>query len=434
MTTATQKIPAGYKQTKIGMIPTDWDVVSYDQAFKFLRTAQYSRNQLGKGKNYYVHYGDIHTRWNYFVDFNQDLPTIEDEKISNYSLIEDGDLIMADASEDYAGIGKSVEVKNKKTKSAISGLHTFLLRDKGNYFVKGFRGYIHANPLVKSSMDRLATGLKVYGVSKSNLKLIQIPQPPSSEQSAIATALSDTNALIEKFEKLIEKKKNIKLGAMQELLTGKRRLPGFSGEWIRKKLGEIGEIIGSGVDKKIRPEEVSVRLLNFLDVFHRDFIYSKDLHHEVTARPDQLVRCSIKKGDIFFTPSSEMPFDIGISAISMEDMPSVVYSYHVDRLRLFEDWDLLFRAYIFQTKDFSNQTATYCEGSGKRYVLNLTTFRERLTVFYPVDKKEQSAISQILFDMDAEIEKLESELAKYRNIKQGMMQNLLTGKIRLITK
>lgn len=423
----------GYKQTEIGVIPADWELVSYDKAFNFLRTASYSRDQLSTNKKTrYIHYGDIHTRWNSFVDLDQDLPTIEDGKVNNYSLIKDGDVVMADASEDYGGICKSVEVKNKNKIPAISGLHTFLLRDKGGYFVSGFRGYIHLNKLVKTSMDRLATGLKVYGVSKTNLKLVQIPRPPLPEQTAIATALSDTDALIEKLEKLIAKKKAIKQGAMQQLLTGKKRLPGFSEEWIRKKIGEIGEITGSGVDKKTSPEEIPVRLVNFLNVYHQSFIYSNDLNHYVTARPDQIVRCSVKKGDIFFTPSSEMPFDVGLSAIAMEDMTDVVYSYHVDRLRLSEDWDLLFRAYIFQTKDFSDQTATQCEGSGKRYVLNLTAFRERLTVYYPTDKKEQTAIAQILTDMDTEINKLENKLNKYHQIKTGMMQQLLTGKIRLV--
>jgi hypothetical protein len=231
---------------------------------------------------------------------------------------------------------------------------------------------------------------------------------------------------------VISKKASEHISLAEDLLTGKKRLPGFSGEWVRKRIGEIGEITGSGVDKKINPEEIPVRLVNFLNVYHQNFIYSKDLNHFVTARPDQIARCSVKKGDVFFTPSSEMPYDVGLSAVAMEDMPDVVYSYHVDRLRLFEDWDLLFRAYIFQTKDFSDQTATQCEGSGKRYVLNLTTFRERLTVYYPKDKKEQTAIATVLSDMDAEIEALEKSLAKYQNIKTGMMQQLLNGKIRLV--
>ena len=142
-------------------------------------------------------------------------------------------------------------------------------------------------------------------------------------------------------------------------------------------------------------------------------------------------KCAIQKGDIFFTPSSEMRFDIAIPAVAMEDIPDAVYSYHLVRFRLHEDWDLQFRVYIFQTKNFIDQAERVCEGSGKRYVITLPKFRE-LTVSYPSDKKEQFRISEILSEMDAEVAALETKLEKYKMIKQGMMQTLLTGQIRLI--
>lgn len=283
----------------------------------------------------------------------------------------------------------------------------------------------------------IETASEAYGthMPRSDWNVVkkkQIPLPPSkAEQIAIATVLSDADALIISLEKLIAKKRNIKQGAMQELLTDKKRLPGFSGKWEVKKLGVIGEITGAGVDKKIKPDEVPVRLVNYLDVYRRDFIYSRYLNHHVTAPPTQAQRCSVKKGDIFFTPSSEMPFDIGISAVAMEDIPDAAYSYHVVRLRLIEDWDLAFRAYIFKTRYFLNQAETFCEGSGTRYVITQKRFRE-LTIYYPIDKAEQTAIAKTLSDMDAEIEQLEQKLDKFKMIKQGMMQELLTGKTRLI--
>jgi len=222
------EIKKGYKQTELGVIPEDWDVISYGEAFNFLSTASYSRADLSDDDVvFYVHYGDIHTTWNYFLDFKKStLPTIEKIKVRTYSFIKDGDLIMADASEDYDGIGKSVEVKNITTNKAISGLHTFLLRGKEGIFVDGFKGYIHSNRLVKTSMDRLATGLKVYGVSKTNLKTIQIPRPTLPEQTAIATILSDMDAEIESLEQKRDKYTMLKQGMMQQLLTGRIRIHG----------------------------------------------------------------------------------------------------------------------------------------------------------------------------------------------------------------
>ncbi len=217
----------GYGQSEIGIIPNDWELVSLDLVFDFLRTASYSREQLTENGNIqYVHYGDIHTKLNYFVNFsNTKLSSIRETQAKIYSLIQDGDIIMADASEDYEGIGKSVEVRNLGDNKAISGLHTFLLRDKADYFVDGFRGFIFSNSLVKASIDKYATGLKVYGISKNNLKLVKIPKPPKPEQAAIAATLFGMDSEIDSLEQKLDKYKQLKQGMMQVLLTGKIRLP-----------------------------------------------------------------------------------------------------------------------------------------------------------------------------------------------------------------
>ena len=258
-----------------------------------------------------------------------------------------------------------------------------------------------------------------------------LPVPPEHEQRAIAEVLSDVDGLINALDALIAKKRAIKQATMQQLLTGKTRLPGFSGAWETKRLGEIGEISGAGVDKKVNSNEVSVRLVNYLDVYNKTFLYSKDLTHEVTAKQEKVRHCAVEKGDIFFTPSSEVPDDIGTSAVAMEDISDGVYSYHVVRLRLKTDWDIYFRAYIFNTKEFLDQASRQCEGSGTRYVISLPKFRA-MTVRFPPSLEEQCAIAAVLSDMDAEIAALEQRIDKTIAIKQGMMQQLLTGKVRLL--
>ena len=146
---------------------------------------------------------------------------------------------------------------------------------------------------------------------------------------------------------------------------------------------------------------------------------------------DQVRRCVVEKGDIFFTPSSEVPDDIGCSAVAMEDISDSVYSYHVVRLRLKTDWDLYFRAYIFDTNEFLNQASRQCDGSGTRYVISLPKFRS-MTVRFPPNVEEQKAIAFVLSDMDAELAALEQRIDKTIAIKQGMMQLLLTGRVRLL--
>jgi type I restriction enzyme S subunit len=112
-------------------------------------------------------------------------------------------------------------------------------------------------------------------------------------------------------------------------------------------------------------------------------------------------------------------------------MEGIVYSYHVNRLRYKVDIDIKFGLYILKTRNFLKQVETLCEGSGKRYVLSLTKFKE-LEITYPDNKAEQQRISEIIYSIDSELDQLENKLEKYKLAKQGMMQQLLTGKIRIL--
>lgn len=269
------------------------------------------------------------------------------------------------------------------------------------------------------------------GLNKNLLLQLQIPFPPTKEeQSRIASALFDIDTLIRDLDRTIEKKQNIRQGAMEQLLSGNKRLPRFKGEWIEMKVSEIGKLSGAGVDKKSNPDEVPVRLVNFLDVYHRSRIANSELHHWVTATPEKVQSCNVKRGDIFFTPSSEMPDDIGQSAVAVEDMENVCYSYHIYRLRPFIELDPDYGAYAFQNKYFFDQVKVESEGSGKRYVVSLNKFKE-LYALLPPTVEEQQAIASTLTAMDDEIAMLQLERTKYANIRSGMMDDLLTGAKRI---
>lgn len=215
----------GYKMTEVGTIPEDWEVTSFRESFSFVSTASFSRAEMAKeGDVACVHYGDLHTRFGFFLDLGkEDLPMVKYEKAKRYTQLQDGDLILADASEDLEGIGKMVEIKNVK-KPGIAGLHTILLRDKSQNFVDGFRAFIQDIKPVKASMERLSTGLKVYGISKRTLEDILIPIPPKKEQKAIANFLIEVEGQLESLNFKKSKLQSLKQGMMQELLTGKTRL------------------------------------------------------------------------------------------------------------------------------------------------------------------------------------------------------------------
>jgi type I restriction enzyme S subunit len=287
------------------------------------------------------------------------------------------------------------------------------------------------SPSGKGQVLRSQGGLAQQHFNVRDLRHLLVALPDLPEQRAIASALADVDALLGALTKIIDKKRDLKKAAMQQLLTGQKRLPGFSGDWKLKTLGELGEISGAGVDKKIRPGEIPVRLVNYLDVYRRGFIYSKDLSHFVSAPTEQAARCSVRKGDVFFTPSSEVPYDIAVSAVAMEDIPDAVYSYHLVRLRLFEDWDLSYRGYAFKSRQFFIQAERTCEGSGVRYVITLPRFRQ-LLVLVPPTLEEQAAIGAVLRDVDLEIDSLVQRREKTRSLKHGIIQELLTGRTRLV--
>ena len=202
------------------------------------------------------------------------------------------------------------------------------------------------------------------------------------------------------------------------------RFPEFQndGEWVEKKLGEVGEFRGSGVDKKIKPKEELVMLLNYMDVYRKNFIFKNDLKQQTSATNEKIEKCNIKKGDIFFTPTSETPDDIAQSAVAVEDIPNGVYSYHLIRLRLKENWDLKFRTYIFKTNSFFKKVSKLAQGSGTRYVITMPVFNS-LKIPIP-SLPEQQKIADFLSNLDELIAAHKQKLELLKQHKKGLMQKL----------
>ena len=251
-------------------------------------------------------------------------------------------------------------------------------------------------------------GTQIY-INTGDVINLDISFPSSkSEQAAIAEALSDADALISRLEQLIAKKRNIKQGAMQELLTGKKRLPGFSGEWEVKKLGEIFSISAGG--DLIKKSFSQVR-----DDKHHYPIYSNSLADKGLYGFSELYRYDgdritvTARGTIGVANSRDHRFDA---------IGRVLVLNPICELSCF-----------FVSEYLNNRVTFSIESTG---VPQLTAPQiSKYEIGFP-NNGEQIAIAQILSDMDAEIEQLEQKLDKYRMIKQGMMQELLTGKTRLI--
>ena len=208
---AMQELLTGQK--RLPSFSGEWETYRFDQLFTVLRNASNSRSELGvDGDVSYVHYGDIHTHPSVFLN-PVDLRTfITADKVRTIPRLADGDLLMVDASEDTTAIGKAVEIIELKGSEAVAGLHTMALRCNKVYLADGFKGYIQYLPKVRTALVRLATGVSVYGITKSGVKAIEISVPKPAEQTAIAAILSDMEAEITALEAKLTKARQIKQG------------------------------------------------------------------------------------------------------------------------------------------------------------------------------------------------------------------------------
>ena len=414
----------GYKQTEVGVIPEEWEVVTASEACELVVDCKNRTPPVVADSDYAVVRTPNVRDGKFVLEELRFTDAVSYCEWTARAVPQSGDIMITRE----APLGEVCEVPpNRKV---CLGQRMMLYRPAPAKTASNYLLFALMSEPVRANLLRKIGGSTVGHAKVDDIRFLQLPHPPLPEQRAIATALSDVDGLLGALDRLIAKKRDLKQATMQQLLTGQTRLPGFKGEWVVKRLGDVGTISGSGVDKKLRPDETPVRLVNYMDAYRKDFIFSKDLDHWVTAPPHQLRRCAVQKGDVFFTPSSETRNDIANSAVAMEDIPGGAYSYHIVRLRLTEPWDLHFRAYAFKTKAFFDQAETICDGGGTRYVISQSKFRTMTVLVPPIP--EQTAIASVLSEMDAELAGLEQRREKTRALKQGMMQELLTGRTRLV--
>lgn len=279
-------------------------------------------------------------------------------------------------------------------------------------------------PLIKDEMLSRASGSTFAEISAKKLSTITFQLPPLPEQQRIAKALSDVDSLISTTEKLIQKKKNIKQGAMQNLLTGKKRLPGFAKttnykqselglipeDWEVKNLGELFDMkAGGDVDKE--------HFSYCKSSLYKYKIFSNGLENEGIYGYTDLPK--YKGNAITITGRGT----VGIAMFREEDFDAVIRLLVLNS----KNDNLTNNSYI--TEEINSCISFPNESTG---VPQLTVPQIRDIVIALPSKEEQTAIANVLSSMDKEIETLNTKLEKYRNLKTAMMQQLLTGKIRFV--
>ncbi|NLX93384.1 MAG: restriction endonuclease subunit S [Clostridiales bacterium] len=339
--------------------------------------------------------------------------------------VKPNDILICVRNGSSALIGKSCVID--KAYNATFGAFMSVLRGDKN----GYLAHVFASDIVQNQIKNRSSAT-INQITKRDFEEIVIPIPADEhEQRHIAAALSDTDALITALERLIAKKRAIKQGAMQELLTGKRRLPGFSGERKECTIEEIVERFATGLNPRQNftlnsgGSNYYVTIKNFFDGIlylddecdKIDNIALEMINARSDLRKDDILFSSIGRvGDAYLIKETPRNWNINESVFALRPNKTIISP--------------LFLYYLLKSEGTQQSLLGNTTGS------TLSSIKmghlKVIVLSFPKNIAEQTAIAGILSDMDADIEKLTAKLNKLRGIKQGMMSELLTGRIRLI--
>lgn len=460
-----------FKQTEVGLIPNDWEVKKIGELYKV-------HNGLSKGKQFFGH---GYPFLSFSVVFNnvfipnklENLVDSSKEERASYS-INKGDVFITRTSETVDELGMSCVALKDYPNATYNGFCKRLRPNDVEFVNLGYLGFYLRSDFIREWFLKFSTVTTRASLKNDELLSLPLVLPPTiEEQQRIANALSDVDTLINNLEKLIAKKKNIKQGAMQQLLTGRKRLPGFGldnghtdwftpngvheksiktakvvrpesirvkdkeqcagfkmtelglipTDWEVKTISQVGKIIGGGTPSTFNSAywNGSVQWFTPAELSKAGKYVSKS---ERTITKQGVENCSAKilpAGTILLTTRAS----IGTSAIlkapacTNQGFQSLVVNSENSNEFLY---------YLLSTKVDEMMSlasgSTFLEISPKKL--------GGIQLQIPSSRAEQTAIANVLSDMDTEIATLETKLAKYRKLKTGMMQQLLTGKIRLV--
>jgi type I restriction enzyme S subunit len=402
----------GYKKTEVGVIPEDWQ----DLRFEDVLTGFASGATPFRGRpDYYKGY----IRWITSGELNYNTITDTVEKVTeeavrntNLKILPVGTFLMAITGLEAAGTRGSCGIVGKESTTNQSCMA--LLPIEGKIIIPYlYHFYVrYGNELA----FRYCQGTKQQSYTGRLVKILPINLPPTlTEQRAIATALSDVDDLITALDRIIAKKKAVKQGAMQELLTGRKRLDGFSGQWESERLSKYAKLINGRAYSLFEWKSEGTPVIRLQNLTGR----GEDYYYSTLQLPEKQY-CNF--GDLLFMWSATFGpvFWKGGKAI---------FHYHIWRVEC--DMSNLNKHFLFYILSELTEKIKRESSSGGTMLHVTKGMMESIKIPIPT-LAEQTAIAQILSDMDTEISTLETQREKYKSVKQGMMQELLTGKMRLV--
>jgi type I restriction enzyme S subunit len=408
------EVKPGYRQTEVGVIPEEWEVRRLGECATF-RTGPFGS---ALHKSDYANDGVPVINPMHIVDGRIEPTrsmTITDSAAKNLSdfRMKAGEIVIGRRGD----MGRCAVIQAHQA-GWLCGTGSMIVRCEKAADVDFVRRVL-SSPQVIAAIEDTAVGTTMVNLNQGALAGLRVPLPPLPEQRAVATTLDDVDALLGALERLITKKRELKQAAMQQLLTGKTRLPGFIGDWEMKRIEEFADCTAGGTPSTKIPEYWggSIRWMSSGELNLKQIITEAGLNNSSAQMiPEKCVLIGLAgqgktRGTVAIS-FVDLCTNQSIAAI----LPNTGFSPE----------------YLYYNLDSRyDELRELSAGGGGRGGLNLRLIKG-IPIPFPL-LVEQTAIAAVLTDIDAEVTALEQRLAKTRALKQGMMQELLTGRTRLIS-
>ena len=407
-----------YKQTELGLIPEDWEVKKLGELGFFFKGKGVPKTSIEtEGKYKCLTYGDLYTKYDYVIkNVKSFINDASDSQEINF-----GDICIAGSGETIEDIGKCAVFIDDKT--GYAGGDIIIFRSDENPLTLS---YILNSDLCKRQKYRLGQGHSVVHIYSSQLQNLKIPLPPLPEQKKIADCLSTWDVAIEKQSALINALTDRKKALMQQLLTGKKRLPGFSGEWKEVKLGNLFEKINR------KNEEGNTNVVTISA--QRGFVKQTDFFNKSVASETLDNYSLIYHGEFCYNKSYSNGYPLGATKRLIAFEKAVVTTLYICfKIKDQKKSNGSFFEQFFEANSLDRSLIKIAQEGGRAHGLlnvSLSDFFNIKIKLPPIE--EQTAIAEILAAADRELQLQKEKLAQLQTQKKGLMQVLLTGKKRLI--
>lgn len=404
-----------------------WIKTKYGNLYTFYPTNSFSRDKLnyenGEVKN--VHYGDIHTKFKVLFDANkEDVPFINRNldlsKIKQENYCKVGDLLIADASEDYEDVGKTIEIINLDNSKILSGLHTFLARPNNNQTALGFSAYMLKSRYVRKQVMKIAQGTKVLGLAKERLNKINLFIPSLPEQQKTAAFLSQVDRKIDLLQQKVTALEQYKKGVMQQLFSQQLRFKDDGGsdfpDWEEKRLGEVCKLQGGYAFKSNLFKKEGIPIIRISNISNENnYIDTNNLvyYNDIDINKNFI----LKENDVIVAMSGATTGKSSIYNLNQK-------GYLNQRVGVFRPKKVLSNKFLTQfvfSLKFSKQLRKVLVAGAQP---NISSKDIESFIIQLPSLDEQTKIAEFLNSIDQKIARTQQQLEQSQSFKKGLLQKM----------